>query len=766
MIRNPSRYAVAATFCLAFASAVPAQADEEVKFQKKQAQMLADFAGKAFKKGFPRQAKLIWLQAIKLYDPDQPDAHDGLGHVKMGKAWAPRSGFEYPRIDTGSSRDGQALYKGYESLKKKLASNHRSAAKKWEKAGRTDKKIFHYKMVLRWVKADKQAQAALEHREIGTVTGTGLERTLYDNSKKVEQTVADESRKDYEVKPDSSKQPVLDQAKVSYTSLRSEHFLLRGDADQVEAMKEALVWAERTIRVCQAAFPSDSFKRDIKQWRAEWCYFTDKDSYKQILKANANQVPNLAWKLEHTSTSSLATPSGGRVTIGATGSRKVLIDACVRNVAQAYAGFGTTGLREGVGHTFVGMMFNNNRLFAVDLEKQQGTVASEEDREYQSPDFDVWKDLNLELAWKSTGGVPAQEIPFVDAAKFSNPQRIKAWSFVDYMMRRDPAILQRIDRMALGMMGPEGRASPYAFTQKWAKAESVTMAQLDKEWEDFWTGASPVMKAIRNDTPPLSAISKGVERWLQAYNKARGELRKVPVNWSANLSKRCRDHAQYLASNKKQRGPLLEHRQEPNLGGSHIGSMFAEMAIVEAKAKVGSAKKLFKSWLDIPGYRDALVNNYIQTVGLYTEGSILVMNVVSALGEPRSKGDRGYHAYPRDGMSGIPGSVKVARLGPELVALLEKHGKGDLKTVGYPLTMHFGINVPGNRKTFNCTVVTDRGERIEGVILLDNGKIRRTTAPGVVTFYPLKPLKGQITATWTWDIDGEQHRVRSKFRIK
>lgn len=761
-----SKVALATLLVLATASSVSAQADEELKFAKKQAKLLSDFAGKAFKKGFPRQAKLIWLQAIRLYDANQPDAHKGLGNVKMGSTWAPRSGFEYPRTDTGSSKDGQSLYKSFEALKKKLASNHRSAAKKWDKAGRTDKKIYHYKMVLRWVKADKEAQRALEHREIGTVSGTSLERTLYDRSKAIEQAVADQARTDYAVREEASKQPVLDNAKVDYVSYRSEHIILRGDPDQKEALQEALKWAERAIRICQVAFPKEQFKSDPKRWGSEWCFFTAKDIYKQILKANANQVQNLEWKLEQTSTSGLQGPNGRTVSIGATGSRKVLVDACVRNVAQAYAGFGTDGLREGVGHTFVGMIFNNNRLFAVDLRKQQGTVASEEDREYQSPDFDVWKDLNLELAWKNTGRVAAEEIPFVDAAKFGNEHRIKAWSFVDYVMRRDPSILLRMDRMALQMRGPDGRASPYAFTQKWAKAEDVTIKQLDREWEDFWTGASPVMKAIRNDTPPLSAISRGVERWLAAYNKARGARKAVPVNWSANLSKRCREHALYLASNKNQRGPALEHRQEPKLGGSHLGSMFAEMAIVETKASIGGAKKLFQRWLDIPGYRDALINNYIRTIGLYTEGKILVMNVVSALGEPRSKDARGYHAYPRNGAMGIPSSVKVSLLGPELKTALEKVGKGDLKTVGYPLTMHFGINVQGNRQSYRCAVVTDRGERIDGVIMHDNGKIRRTTAPGVVTFIPLKPIKGQITATWSWDLDGEQRRVRSSFRTK
>ena len=756
---NRQVQALAASVLLLSTPGLLAQKIDEAKFNQQQAKLLNTLAKKAFKKGFPRQAKIIWLQAIKLYEPDSPDAHAGLGHVKMGTTWAPKPGFSYPVADTGSSKAGGDLYKEYERVKAKLAANHRRAAQAWAKAERTDKKLYHYKMVLRWVKSDREAQAALEHREIGTLSGTSLEQTLYERSKKIEQAVTDQSRKTYASKKVTGvKQPILDRANVEYITVQSEHFTLHGDSDQEEALLEALVHAERTLRVMQVAFPSDTWNVPLDRFKLEWAYFTAKDTYKQILRANANQVSDLEWKLEHTSTSGL-----GNIVVGATGSKRVLHDACVRNVARVYSGFRTTGLGEGIGHTFVGMMFNNNRLFSVDLKKQQGTVASEEDRQYQSPDFDVWKDLNLELAWKRTGTVPARKIPFVDAASFSNEERIKAWSFCDYVMRRDPKILRDMDRLALQLRRGGTRTSPLAYSRKYAEKADVSIEQLDKEWEDFWTGASPVMKAIRNDTPPLAAVSRGAEKWLKAFNKARKDLGKVPVTWSANLSKRCREHAIYLANNKDLRDAASVHTQEPTLGGTHIGAMFAEMAVVETRAKLSGAQKMFKKWLDIPGYRDALVNNYILSVGLYTEGPILVMNVVSSLGEPRSKSARGFHCYPRDGMRGIPSTVKVADLGPEVVKLLEKHGEAKRKELGYPLTMHFGIGVQGNRQSYRCTIVDSRNNRIPGIILHDNGNIRRTTAPGMVTCYPLKPLKGQITTVWSWEQGGQSMRLQASF---
>ena len=87
------------------------QADDEAKFNTKQADRLHKFAKDAFKKGFPRQAKIIWLQAIKLYDRQHEGANTALGRVKVGKSWNPKKDFVYPREDTGSGAQGKALFK-------------------------------------------------------------------------------------------------------------------------------------------------------------------------------------------------------------------------------------------------------------------------------------------------------------------------------------------------------------------------------------------------------------------------------------------------------------------------------------------------------------------------------------------------------------------------------------------------------------------------------------------------------------------------------
>jgi hypothetical protein len=733
--------------------------NEEVEFNQRQAKSLNAFAKRAFDKGFPRIAKVVWMQVTKLYDPDNAEAWTALGYAKVGASWNPDPKKTYPTTDTGSGAEGAPLKNAYEAVKKELAANHRSMAEKYAKAGRNDRAHHHWRMVLRWVDDDAQAKKALELGEVGGLSGTDLEKTLYERSKAIEKAVEEQSKIAYEVKKvtDVACGPA-DQAQIKYITVQSEHFTLHGDAEEEENLLDGLRWAERTLRVCQVAFP---WEIPMAKWGSNWAFFVKKEAYQQILKAN--NVPDLQWRLEHTSTCGI-----GNTVVAATSGKQVLWDACVRNVARPCSGLVSDAYSEGIGHTFVGMIFNSNRLFSVDLKKQQGTSASEEDREYQSPDFDVWKNLSLEMAWKSTGAVPANRLPFCDTAAFTNEERIKAWSFCDYMVRRDPALLRTMDQLAQALIR-ERLKQPAEFEKRFAEQHQVSIPELDKEWEDFWTGASPVLKAIQNNTPPLAAISKGVDKWLEALNAMRKSLDKTPVTWSANFSARCKEHAEYLKKNKDLKSPADVHTQVVDKGGSYTGSLFAQMALVQHGANAANAKKILERWLHWPGYRDALYNNTILSVGMYLEGDILVLNATSGIGTPKAA-DSGADCFPPRNDKGLmfDGEVPVAELGPEAEALLAKHGRAGKKSIGFPLTLHFGSSGGiSARGSLICTVQGPKGEKIEGVLDFDDGVVRTTTAPGMATFWPLDPLpKGKIAFAWSWLAGDKQVTLQGSFQAK
>src|SRR5690606_32431123 len=93
--------------------------------------------------------------------------------------------------------DGKPLEAKYRALEKELASQHRAQAKKYERADRKDRALHHWQMVLRWVKDDSEAAEALQHKEIGGLSGTDLEKTLFDRSKMIEKAIEEQAQIDY-----------------------------------------------------------------------------------------------------------------------------------------------------------------------------------------------------------------------------------------------------------------------------------------------------------------------------------------------------------------------------------------------------------------------------------------------------------------------------------------------------------------------------------------------------------------------------------------
>ena len=93
-----------------------------------------------------------------------------------------------------------------------------------------------------------------------------------------------------------------------------------------------------------------------------------------------------------------------------------------------------------------------------------------------------------------------------------------------------------------------------------------------------------------------------------------------------------------------------------------------------------------------------------------------------------------------------------------------KAGLRDGDVVTYSVAMD---SVQGDPTSYRCNVTDHRGKKIEGAILLDSGRIRRSTAPGMVTFYPFEPLPhGKVNVNWTWEAAGQATTLSAAFQTK
>jgi hypothetical protein len=186
------------------------------------------------------------------------------------------------------------------------------------------------------------------------------------------------------------------------------------------------------------------------------------------------------------------------------------------------------------------------------------------------------------------------------------------------------------------------------------------------------------------------------------------------------------------------------------------------MALISTNGR--DPKRVFRKWMDWPGYRDAILNENLVAIGLYAESSLMVMDGIRGL---RKQNTLDMWVYPSNNQTDVPDEISVSELGPEVEQLLEESGHGRLKTLGYPLSLHFGGSY-GGLESFNCTVRI-RDELVEGIVhVADGGNNRRSSAPGLVVFYPLERLShgSPIEVTWSFTANNSLRRLRSSFTTK
>ena len=138
------------------------------------------------------------------------------------------------------------------------------------------------------------------------------------------------------------------------------------------------------------------------------------------------------------------------------GDLNMVYDIAVRWVVEDYSGLKTDALTEGIGHAVVGMFFGRNLVFTVAPEELQFTVSGQQKHRPLTPDLATWAERTTENAWEKTG-TSAARLPLIKASAFPEDGRLKAWSFSDYLLRRDPALLRVLDRTAQGGTRGDGQ---------------------------------------------------------------------------------------------------------------------------------------------------------------------------------------------------------------------------------------------------------------------------------------------------------------------
>jgi len=732
----------------------PAQPGAEEKTHLETAGKKLDaYATVCWKNGYPRKAREVWLEVIGEYDSDDAAAREQLGFQRNGTVWQRRADFDYPDKETPNPLVARNLQQKWDALAKELADIHRNLAQQLEAAGKPERAKYHFDRVLRFQSGDPKAQQGAGLKSFEGLVGTELDMTLLKRSRVMDRAITRLTDAKYKVEPCSQKEPHLDAGGKPYSAVKSEHFVVYGDWD-APVLMQAAEWAERSLAFCAEAFAGYSHWPPKVELTTQFAFFKQRATWVEVVKKNAGALGGASavdFIVEHTGSCSISSGKGG-LWLSGQEDEPVMFDYVVRMVAEQYSMIGSDGLREGIGHAIVGMFFGRNLILTIarEEEKKERTVAGGKrlEQKLELPDMETWKTLATELAFQRTS-LPTGRLPLIKAAHFPVEARIKAWSVCDYLMRRDPEQLLQIDRTA--SKARNENEVKFLF----AEATKQSLDELEEGWRKYWTEDTPIKRAINNKVTPLEAASKDAPLWLDEFNRLRKIVGAPEVGWSSVLSTDCKMHGEYLKKNKGERGPDKENIELAGKDGfTNAGRSFAETALVWTRDK--EPKKAMEHWLELPGYRDALVNHNIDNLGLYVVDGIAVLDV--ARGRAPATTVKSV-AFPANNVEvngvkrvkdPVPAGVDVEQLGPEVAALLKQNGHDKQKQVGYPLSYHFFHSNDG-RKGVTCEVTANK-EEVKGVLVYTAlGKVRRSSAPGMWVFYPFEPLKKgvEIRVHWT-----------------
>lgn len=718
----------------------PAPLPQEAEVLALGARELSAYAQLCSKSGFPARARLVWLEVVAEYAPDDEAARQALGFRRHGSVWQRDPNAGDPGQDVLNASAAQQLQAKWATLAGKLGEAHRALAAELATAGHEERSRHHTQRALRFLPNNDKVVAQSGLRQVDGIVGDDLDLAVLQRSRRMDRTLQRLQAEKYATSPIAEPLGLLQAAGVQHIGVKSATFEVYGDWDQ-DTLASAAAYAERALAFWNDATEGVEGYPLRGQPQRRLVFLRQKATWASVVQKHGGK--DAQFTIENASSTTI-----GDVHLATAELVELVHDQSVRWVTQDCSGLRTDGMREGIGHAVVAMFFGKNLVFSVGKEEPGGTFAGNRERaKLQLPDLDTWRELAVEMAWQRAG-VPAARLPLLKAAQFPNDARIKAWSFCDYLLRADPRLLLRLNAT---MSKSRNEAEVIAAFQQTA---GCSLLELEARWRRFWTEDSPLKKAVVGKTTPLEATSRDASAWLEQLNRVREQLGGKAVGWSSQSSVGCKEHVEYLKANKDQRGPGKEDTQ---LAGkpafTAAGRSFAAKALVWTRDK--DPKKALEQWLVLPGYRDVLLNRNLDTVGIYAEAGLVVV-----------EGDRGVRADQRTALtwpaadraggrtSALVGTaVEVDLFGPGLASLLAQQ-KSKQKQVGVPVSLHF---FGGGASDVRCKV-TSNGKEVPGVLTAGDGSSRRMSAPGLWAFYPLGPWpRGDVQVQWEWN--GGSHTV-------
>ena len=685
--------------------------------------------------------RTIWMD----YAEDDLRAREKTGFVKIGRLWRIDEDALVLDRDLKASRSKlRKVERQQQKLEAQLLKEHRAIAAGWQQVGQPERAVRHWRRVLAMASGDEAAMQALAIREFEGFTGTADELHMLRRGRAIHLACDWLNRTEFPVRGlEDGRLPLLEAAGIEHVGVASEHFQVWGSLP-VETLTTLARDCERALLLCRTWFGVSTGEVFEPARVRDLVFVGDQGEYAATMEVCRGAFSEDRFAFLRDQVDMCFLEHGGaslRVYKGELG-LSVCRDNAVRGVVQDAVGPKSDGLWEGVGHAACGFLFGQSLCF---LEEQlvERTSAGHTRRRL-SPDLETWMKIATESAW-SKSDTRSSELVLIQAARFTNEQRVKAWAICHYLAHWRPELLLELDASKGSL-----RSAPDVEAEFLRRTE-CELPKIDADWRAFWGRGAALRAAMRRDPLPnkkskARAAAERSRALVDAVNQARADAHVGPLGYYVEttpdfLAVRRYDKAlakaekeQKTREKKAKSGRKVEPVVFPALpsavGESVLWSRQSEPAAAVAE------------WLLQPPLRDVLLAPGRDLLAVPSDvGGFLVG--VSLPAQPTRSGPP--LRWPRAAQTGVPGGVSVEALDARARAAVVAAGVAATARVGVPLTAHFARDVEERfRGSIRCEVIAENAP-VRGV-LVDYSD----DAPGCFAFVPLAPLPSDVVVEVRW----------------
>ena len=726
------------------------------------------------------QAEKQYLRALQIrrdiwmdYDPEDQRAREKTGFLQVGAAWRiDPDALVLERNLTGKRSKISKIDRNLAKLTKQLLKLHRSLAADWTKAGDDVRAARHWQRILKLAPGDKVAAESLAIREFEGFQGTDRELHMLRRGRAIHLACDWLNRRDFPVSDLKDEAlPLLEAAGLAHSGVQSEFYRVWGTLP-IDDLKIIARDCERALLLSLTILGVSTGEIFRPHRIRNFVFVNDQAEYAAMLEVCQSQFSEDRFVFLRDAVSMCFLEHGGeslRVHKSDLG-MAVCRDHAVRGVMQDSVGVKADGLWEGLGHAACGFLFGQTLCF---MEEQLTEITSASHAKRQlAPDLETWMKIAQESAW-SKSDTRTSEIVLLQAARFTNEQRVKSWAVCHYFAHWRPQYILELDRSKTTTI-----RTPPDIEQEFLRRTGYELPKIDSEWRSFWARGEKLRAAMTRDPLPSKKAKnrKGIERsrgLIDEVNRLRAEARVGPLGWSLDSSSdflAVRRYEKSLAAAEKE----LAKRIKKSKGGKYEPVVFPVMpkaigeTVLWSRAK--KASDAVNGWLRQPVYRDSLLAPGRDLLSVPSD----VGGYMLGIAYPAQQAERGEPlVWPRQGQSNVEGSMPVIDLDERARAAVLKAGIAEDAVVGMPISIHFAREI--DRKLLagiECRLF-ERNRPLEGILvhydqsISDGGAVTR----GMVVCVPTEPLKSGKLIEARWEappelLGKEQQAAPSAFTVR